>query len=104
MPHQDLPHIHFGNLIKRRLKTVGMSHEEFAVQMGKRPEQAPEYLSRQSYDVLELAKISRLLHFDPFKLLDSPGTGFPPVRHKKLFVLIEMEQDWAKDILEQHGV
>ncbi len=100
----DYPHLHFGQLIRRRLKSKGMSLNDFAKQIDKHPDHIADYLDQRSFDVLELAYISKVLQFDFFRLLDWPADGVPPLRYKKRMVVIEMEEEWAIDILEQHGI
>ena len=86
------------------MKSQGITLSDFAKQIDKHPDHIADYLDQRSFDVLELTYISKVLQFDFFRLLDWPADGEPPLRYKKRMVFIEIEEEWAIDILEQHGI
>lgn len=84
------------------MQSYPMSLNEFARLTGKTEDQAESYLSRKSFDVLELAYISKILRFDFFAVLDVSRAGVYPLRYRTRFALIEMDRDDAINLLEQH--
>jgi len=100
----DFPQIHFGQLIRSRLKSEHMSLNDFAKRIDKHPDSMADYLDQRSFDVLELAYMSKVLQFDFFRLLDWPQDGISSLRYKTRMVAFEMEEEWAIDIMEQHGI
>ena len=97
----DFPHIHFGQLIRRRLKSERMSINDFAKRIDKHPDSMADYLDQRSFDVLELAYMSKVLKFDFFRLLDWPEDGIS-LRYKTRMVAYEEDViEWGASSLSK---
>lgn len=62
----EFPHVHIGALIKKILKTKGLSHSEVARRIGVKPTTFHAYLFRQSVQVGVLWKISLAINYNIF--------------------------------------